>query len=75
MACHELETNAAEDPPLVMVTDSEPPCHEFEPNSAKDCSRRGESMPVKRPPLGRVWKLGELVPAQVSSFSLDCGSK
>ncbi|GFW82930.1 hypothetical protein TNCV_2209821 [Trichonephila clavipes] len=30
---------------------------------------------LKRPPVGVVWELGEGVPAQVSSTSLDHGSK
>ncbi|GFW66326.1 uncharacterized protein TNCV_1712241 [Trichonephila clavipes] len=32
-------------------------------------------MGVKRPPVGIMWKLGEVVPAQASSLSLDHGSK
>ncbi|GFV66613.1 hypothetical protein TNCV_1612221 [Trichonephila clavipes] len=65
---------------VVKVTDSWPACHEFEPNTVEDppCS---EAMDVKFIessnvlPCGGVWYSGEVVPAQVSSTSLDHGSK
>ncbi|GFW42183.1 hypothetical protein TNCV_1206391 [Trichonephila clavipes] len=64
---------------VVKVTDSWPVCHEFEPGTIEDppC-RRGRCtlnmLRLKRPSGGVMWKLGEGVPAQVSS-SLDHCSK
>ncbi|GFU70628.1 hypothetical protein TNCV_2971881 [Trichonephila clavipes] len=64
-----------------MLTDSWPACHEFEPNAAKDPPCRGV-MHLKS--VGRsnvlplVWcdvVVRRGVPAQVSSSSLDQGSK
>ncbi|GFT25984.1 hypothetical protein TNCV_5126491 [Trichonephila clavipes] len=52
---------------------------EFEPSTAENPPCR-EAMHVKSverkgPPVGEVWKLGEDVPAQMSSSSLDLSSK
>ncbi|GFW40837.1 hypothetical protein TNCV_4368851 [Trichonephila clavipes] len=53
--------------------------HEFEPSTTKDPPCKAamlvKSVELKRPPVGVVWKLGEAVPAQVSSTSIDHGSK
>ncbi|GFX62474.1 hypothetical protein TNCV_413161 [Trichonephila clavipes] len=64
---------------VVKVTDSWLAYHEFEPCTAENplCRRRctlNMSM-LKHAFVGAVWKLGEGVPAQVSSSSLDHGSK
>ncbi|GFY24778.1 hypothetical protein TNCV_2689691 [Trichonephila clavipes] len=65
---------------VVKVTDSWPVCHEFKPCTTEDPPFSGGRCTLnlsrlKRPPLVEVWKLGEKVPAQVSSSSLDHASK
>ncbi|GFW07854.1 hypothetical protein TNCV_3919871 [Trichonephila clavipes] len=64
----------------VKITDSWVACHEFEPCNAEDPPCRGGRSTfnlsrIKRPPVGGVWILGEGMPAQVSSSSLDQSSK
>ncbi|GFU00825.1 transducin-like enhancer protein 3-A [Trichonephila clavipes] len=61
---------------VVKVMDSLPACHEFEPSTTKDPSCRG-AIHVKsfESSNGEVGKLGEGAPVQVSSSSLDHGSK
>ncbi|GFT03302.1 hypothetical protein TNCV_2984871 [Trichonephila clavipes] len=63
---------------VVNVTESWPVCYEFEPCIAEYPPCR-EAMYVKYVEssnvLPLVWKLGEEVPAQLSSSSLDHGSK
>ncbi|GFU39235.1 hypothetical protein TNCV_1903171 [Trichonephila clavipes] len=63
----------ARDSLVVKVVDSWPACHEFKSSIAEDPPCREEVL--KRPLVDVVWKLGEGVPAQVSSSSLDQGSK
>ncbi|GFU25219.1 hypothetical protein TNCV_3452001 [Trichonephila clavipes] len=55
-------------------------CRELEPSNAEDLPCAGgrctlNTSGLKVPPIGVVWKLGEEVPAQVSSSSLDHSSK
>ncbi|GFY11690.1 hypothetical protein TNCV_2539721 [Trichonephila clavipes] len=62
-----------------MVSDRGWLCHEFEPSNTKDppCKAAMHDKYVKslKLPPQLVWQLGEGVPAQVSSTSLDHGSK
>ncbi|GFY14555.1 hypothetical protein TNCV_4827591 [Trichonephila clavipes] len=62
------------------VTDSWLTCHKLEPGTTEDSSCKGGQCMLnvsrlKRPSVGVVWKLGEGVPTQVSSSSLDHGSE
>ncbi|GFV51526.1 hypothetical protein TNCV_2908291 [Trichonephila clavipes] len=45
------------------------------PNATEEKQMHVKSVGLKRPLVCVVWKLGEVVPAQVSSSSLDRGSK
>ncbi|GFX41472.1 hypothetical protein TNCV_3490121 [Trichonephila clavipes] len=61
---------------VIKVTDLWPACHEIEPSTPEDppCKEGRctlNMLRLKHPPVGVVWKLGEEVPAQVSSLSLD----
>ncbi|GFS54181.1 hypothetical protein TNCV_2527181 [Trichonephila clavipes] len=65
---------------MVKVTDSRLGYHEFEPSAAEDPSCAGGSCTLKlssldRPPVGGMRKLGKMMTTQVSSSSLDHGSK
>ncbi|GFT60891.1 hypothetical protein TNCV_3616121 [Trichonephila clavipes] len=65
---------------MVTVTGSWPSCHEFETGAAEDPLYRGgrcklNLLRLKRLLVGVVWKLGEKVPDQMSSTSLNHGSK
>ncbi|GFX08638.1 hypothetical protein TNCV_4171371 [Trichonephila clavipes] len=60
--------------------DSWPACNEFAPSPTDGLLRRGgrctlNLLRLKHPPVGTMRKLGEVVPAQVPSSSLDHGSK
>ncbi|GFV23487.1 hypothetical protein TNCV_4781981 [Trichonephila clavipes] len=51
-------------------------CHRFETSATEDPPYRGRGCTrLKRPTVGVVGKLGEVVPSQVSSSPLDHGSK
>ncbi|GFV50534.1 hypothetical protein TNCV_2097121 [Trichonephila clavipes] len=50
-------------------------CHEFEPSTAKDPPCTLNMPMLKRPPIGVMRKLGASSHSQVSSSSLDHGSK
>ncbi|GFY27666.1 hypothetical protein TNCV_911171 [Trichonephila clavipes] len=65
---------------VIKATDSKLAYHEFELSADEVPPCRGgrktfNMSRLKRPPIGVVWKLGEGVPAQVSSSSLLHGSK
>ncbi|GFX33747.1 hypothetical protein TNCV_3961561 [Trichonephila clavipes] len=65
---------------VVKITDFWLTSHEFEPSTAEDPPCREHKCTLnmsrlKRPPIGEVWKFGERVAVQVSSLSLDHGSK
>ncbi|GFS71448.1 hypothetical protein TNCV_5051521 [Trichonephila clavipes] len=65
---------------VVKVMDSWLAFYEFEPSAAEDTQCRGGRCTLnllrsKHPTIGVMGKLGERVPDQVSSSSLDLGSK
>ncbi|GFT29138.1 hypothetical protein TNCV_3587491 [Trichonephila clavipes] len=65
---------------VVKIMDSWLACHEFEPSTTEDPPGKGYRCTLnmsrfKRSLVGVLGKLGEEMPAQVSSSSLDYGSK